>query len=92
MTSKVKSQISMEDTIIQNPEIEELLEKRQQLKAGVAAYRETDKEAKEKLATLTQKPPFRIGRFIISISEHPPRTVSFEAEASSSLLIKTVDE
>ena len=92
MGTKVTEQISMEDVIIENPELLDLLEKRQALKEGVSAYRHADKEAKKKIETMTPPPPFRIGRFVIAKSTTQPRSVSFDIEAGDRISIKLVGE
>jgi hypothetical protein len=94
MPSKLKerSQISMDDTFLKDPELEALLEKRQELKQGVSDYRAADKAAKAKLATVTQPMPYRIGRFIISKSEHQAHEVNFEVGVTSSISIKLATE
>ena len=88
---KVKSQVSMDDKIVNKLELEKLLEKRQGLKAGLVAYREVDKEAKEKLSQEPTPPPYRIGRFIISKNARPPPEVNFTTEASESISISLAD-
>ena len=92
MASKVAAQIGMDDKWIKDPELEELLEKRQELKAGVSEYRKADKDAKDKLKEVQTPVPFRIGRFIINKSERQAKEVSFEVGPSSSLNIKLVTE
>ena len=89
---KERSQISMDDKWVKNPELEALLEKRQELKEGVSAYRKADKEAKEKLKTEQTPVPYRIGRFIINKTEHQFKEVSFSVDASESISIKLSTE
>ena len=45
MGTKAKAQIGMEDKFVHDDKLEELLEKRQSLKEGVAEFRQADKEA-----------------------------------------------
>ncbi len=90
--AKEKAQISLDDRIIKNPELEAKLEERQGLKESAAAYRKADKEAKVLAEALNEPTPFRVGRFIIDKTTRPPKTVSFETDGSSSITIKTADE
>ena len=92
MASKQKSQIGMEDKWVKDPELEALLEKREKLKAGQQAFRATDKEAKEKLAKVTEPVPYRIGRFLISKNIRKRHEVNFTTEAGESISIALADE
>jgi len=51
-----------------------------------------DKKAKNKINSMPEKPPFRIGRFIISKSTVPAKEVSFETGESTRLSIKAIGE
>lgn len=92
MESKTKAQINMDDTIIDDPELEKMLEERQELKESIKAYNKLNKDVKDKLLTIEAATPYRVGRFIISRSEHPPRQVSFETQGSFSFTIKLAGE
>jgi hypothetical protein len=88
---RTKAQIGMDDKIVSNPELEALLEKREKLKEGQAAYRAVDKEAKEKLLKEPTIPPYRIGRFVISKNIRTPHEVNFTTEAGESISISLAD-
>lgn len=92
MTSKKQTQIHMEDTIIEDSELEQMLEERQELKQSVAAYRKLDKDAKNKIRSIETPTPYRIGRFIISRRDLAAKTVEFETQASFSFGIKLAGE
>jgi len=82
----------MDDRIIHDDELEELLETRQDLKEGVTAYREADKEARKKIGTVTAPMPFRCGRFIIDESMTPAGHVEFDKAGGTRIKIQTADE
>jgi hypothetical protein len=82
----------MDETKIDNPALEKLLEERQELKQGVADYRAKDKEAKKIIAGVEAPSPFRVGRFVISRDKVAPREVSFETAESVRLNIKLADD
>ena len=92
MATKKQAQIRLDDRILQEPEIEAMLENRQDLKEGATAFRKADKEVKSKLSSLNQPMPFRIGRFIIDRQVRGAKHVEFDSEAGSTLKIKTADE
>ena len=96
MPAKVKSQIHMDDVVVRNAELESLLEERQVKKdankAAAAEYKSADETAKEKLQSLSEVPPYRVGRFIITRNDIAPKSVSFETAPSSRLNIKLVSE
>lgn len=92
MSPKVKEQLGLEDVVVEDPELEELLEKRQTLKSGVSEYRKADKEAKAKIDAITQPTPFRVGRFVVAKSATPERSVAFDVMASERYTIKVMGE
>jgi len=92
MATRVKSQIRFDDTILENPELEGLLEERQALKQSAKDYRGADKKAKDKIQTIETPLPYRVGRFIISRRDIPAKSVSFDTEAGTRVNIKAVDE
>ena len=92
MGTKAKAQIGMDGKFVHDDELEELLEKRQSLKEGVAEYRQADKEARKKIGTITVETPYRCGRFIIEESMTQPGHVEFDKAGGSRLKIKTADE
>jgi len=92
MVTKTRPQISMDETILDNPELEQLLEDRQKLKESVASYRKADKEAKDKIRSIDTPTPYRVGRFVISKRDISAKSVSFETQASFSFIIKIAGE
>ena len=93
MATKVKSQISFDETIIKDPELEKLLEKRQGLKGAVSEYEKADKAAKGKILSITTPTPFRVGRFLITKTDVPGKPVAaFETSDTLRITIKTADE
>ena len=88
---KIKAQMSLDDRLVDNPELLELLENREALKVGARDYRTADKVAKAKIKTLEEPMPFRIGRFIVDKKERGSRSVSFEMAASESISITAAD-
>lgn len=92
MTTKTKAQISMDETIVENAELEEMLENRQELKLSVTEYRKVDKDVKAKIGSIGTPTPYRVGRFVISKRDLSAKTVSFETQASFSFVIKLAAE
>lgn len=92
MATKVKAQISMDDRILKDEELENLLEERQELKQSVSDYRKADKKAKAKIATIQTEMPYRVGRFIIGKTVVPEKDVAFTTGESIRINIKTADE
>lgn len=92
MVTKVAAQIHMDDNIVENAELEELLEARQELKESVSEYRKADKSAKDKIRSIEAPTPFRVGRFLISKRDIPAKSVSFETTEGSGFTIKIAGE
>jgi len=92
MATKVRAQISMDDRIVKNEELEQILEERQELKQSTSDYRKIDKKAKDKIAKITTELPYRVGRFIIGKQHIEPKSVAFETGETNRITIKTVDE
>ena len=92
MTSKARAQTSMDETPIEMPELEALLEDREELKNSVSEYRKVDQKAKALIRTVEAPSPFRVGRFVITRSVRPGRAVAFETQESISFTIKTAGE
>lgn len=92
MVTKVKEQIHMEETIIEDTELEKLLDERQELKISVAEFRKIDKEAKSKIQQIDKPMPIRIGRYIINRQNVPAKSVTFETDASSRITIKHIGD
>jgi len=92
MATKVRAQISMDDKVVDNPELEQLLEQRQELKQSVSDFRKADKKAKAKIQAVQTPLPYRVGRFIIGKQVIPAKSVAFETGEADRITIKTVDE
>ncbi|MBA7592688.1 hypothetical protein ES708_34881 [subsurface metagenome] len=92
MTTKTRPQIHMDETIVENPELEKMLEDRQKLKQSVAEFRKIDKDVKAKIASIGTQTPYRVGRFVISKRDITAKSVSFETQASFSFVIKLAGE
>ena len=92
MTTKERAQIHMDDRIIDNPELEKILDDRQELKYALSEFRKKDKEAKSRIKAIEETPPFRIGRFLITSSTTPPRSVAFDTDGAVRIKIKIAGE
>ena len=90
--TRAKTQIHMDETILENAELEKLLEERQTLKESVSEYRKADKEAKDAIRLIETPTPYRVGRFVISKKDVPGKPVAFETQDSLRITIKTVGE
>ncbi len=92
MPTKERTQIHMDETLVENPELEKELEERQELKSSVTEYNKLNKSVKEKIRSIETPAPFRVGRFVISRHQVPAKEVSFETQASFSFTIKLAGE
>lgn len=92
MSTKTRAQIHMDETIVKNPELEKMLEDRQELKETVAEYRKVDKEVKNIIKSIATPTPYRVGRFVISKHEISAKSVAFETQVSFSFVIKLAGE
>lgn len=92
MVTKVRAQIHMDETIIDDAELEKQLDDRQELKESVAEFRKVDKEVKAKIQTIDKPMPIRIGRYIITRQTVEGRSVAFETEPSTRITIKHIGE
>jgi len=92
MATKEKAQISMDDTIVDDPDLEKLLEERQELKVHVSEYRKTDKAAKDKIRSIETPSPYRVGRFVITKLTTESKQVSFESLGGIRFNIKAIGE
>ncbi len=94
--ARSQPQVSIYESVLDEPAIEKALEERAKLAAkksvAVSAYDEKDEEAKGLLAALDlgDGAPVRIGRFVIERKTTAPTPVSFERKAGSRFSIKTV--
>ena len=82
----------MDDVVVRNTELEQILEERQAAKKAVAEYKTIDKEAKDKIAALEQKPPYRVGRFIVAQTPIAGRSVSFDTSPGTRISIKLLGD
>ena len=92
MTTQTRAQISMDETRVDDSELEQLLEDREELKRGRNAYQEADKKAKEAIAKVTAPSPFRVGRFVITRNPVEGKEVSFETKPTTRVSIKLAGE
>ncbi len=95
MAAKKKAQMSMDDRVVSNSEVLALLEEREDKRDALAAFRKADKDAKEavkKLIADGEKPPFRIGPYLISQKEHEERHVEFEITGGTTIKIQNTED
>lgn len=98
MPSAVKEQLAIDETTIDDPEVENALEDRQRKKESLAAvkkiYDGTDEAAKGLIGRLElpEGGAVRVGRFRITRSTPPARVVSFETQPKSRVRIALLDE
>ncbi len=92
MAVSQRAQIHMEDEWIENPELLDLLEKREESKEGAATFRQLDKDAKGQIRGLNLEGERRIGRFVISCKATKGRSVSFETDGGVRVNIKAASE
>lgn len=90
--TRTKAQSHMDETLLDKPDIEKMLDERQELKESVSAYNKLNKEVKAKLKEIDAPSPFRIGRFVIKRESVSARSVSFETDASIRFSIKLAGE
>ena len=92
MVTKVREQIHMEETIIEDADLEKLLDDRQECKSSVAEFRKLDKQAKAKIQTIDKPMPLRVGRYIITRQTVQAKSVAFETDAGSRITIKHIGD
>ena len=90
MAIKDKAQIHMDYKIIEDEELMELLEGREELKATVNEYRKLDKTVKDRIESMANEIPFRCGRFVIERKEIAAKSVAYDTEESTTISIRTV--
>ena len=90
--AKAESQIGMDDTIIEDTELEEMLEAREELKKDLRNYREQDKKVRAKLNEIEAPSPFRVGRFVITRTATAGRHVEFDTSGGIRVNIKLISE
>lgn len=92
MGPKLEPQSYMEDTIVEDADLEKMLEERQELKQSVAAYSKLNKDVKAKLSSIETPTPFRVGRFVINRSVTEGCHVEFDAAGGFRFSIKLAGE
>lgn len=99
MAERVKAQLALDETIVEDAELEAALEKRLRAADDVAEVRKVfeaaDVEVKaglERIGLLSTDQVVRIGRFRVSKVEIPARAVSFESKASERISIKLAED
>lgn len=90
MTTKarVRPQIHMDDKVIEDAELSQLLEDREEAKKAASEYKAVDKKTKAKIMSMEQQPPYRIGRFIITKRQVEGRHVEFDTDSVPRIDIK----
>ena len=92
MTTRKRPQSHMDDTILDDPELEKLLEEREELKPSAADYRKADKSAKERIKAIETPTPYRVGRFVITKQPRPGRHVDFDVQDGFRFDIKLAED
>lgn len=98
MTTTARPQLAFDETLIDDDELEESLESREEAKAaaGVArkAYNEANEAAGVEVAKLElpDGKAVRCGRFRVTRSAIPARAVSFDVKPSTRVRITVVGE
>lgn len=95
---KVKGQTAMDETAIEDPTLEQMLEDRETKREAKADATRAYKEAHELVVGAIAErdelgdDPIRVGRFRLERKVNPGRTVHFESAGSTRILISAVDE
>ena len=99
MALRSVDQMALDETVIEDPELEALLEDREKKKAAASIARSIFKEADDaakgeirKHGEIDDIGALRVGRYRITRKETPARAVSFETEAKSRIAIELVDD
>lgn len=93
MSTAPEAQTSLYETTLDNPELEELLERRERAKAAKGKANKTFKEAdgatKDAIGKLDLgiDAPVRCGRFVIRFSPVPAKNVAFTTDPTTQLKI-----
>jgi hypothetical protein len=93
MTTTAKPQLSLDETIVEDAELEAALEARERAKQKAAtarkAFQDADESARGRIRELeVGADPVRVGRFVILERPVAARSVSFEAGATARLTIR----
>ena len=91
MPTKTAPQINMDDEWLEDSKLEELLESREEAKGGQSAYREANKAAKAHIKELGFDGVKRCGRFLITIKDTDPRSVSFDVDGGRRVSIRNAE-
>lgn len=91
-TVKEKAQIGMDDNVVENQELLNILRAREELKDKAAAYRTTDKDAKDKIKSLKLKFPCRVGEFLIDMKPTESREIEFTTKPGNRISIKNTNK
>lgn len=100
MAAQLRSvpQLAMDERVVDDKALEAALEKRLRASDDLAevrgVFKDADTAAKAEIAKLdlSAEAPVRVGRFRITKSEYPARSVTFDTEASSRVRIAVVEE
>lgn len=90
--TKKQPQSQMDETLVDNPELEQLLDQREELKPSRTEFNKLSKAITEKLKAIEAASPFRIGRFSITRNMIDGRSVSFETSGGVRFGIKLAGE
>ena len=93
MTIAPQTQTTIYEQVVDDPTLEELLERREAAKAAAAktrkAYKEVDDQAKGRIRELELgDTPARIGRFVVGESTVAGRSVAFDTEPTTRVSIR----
>lgn len=95
MATREQTQTALDETVVEDPQLEAALEAREKAKAAKSratlAYKEKDEQAKAQLEEhgLTPDSPLRVGRFRVTKTVTEGRSVSFDTSGSSRVNIST---
>lgn len=96
MAVNEQPQTALDELVVDDPELEKALEKREAAKAArrtaSKAFDEADVVARASLGELEAQlgeGPVRVGRFVLELRESAPKAVSFETEAKTRIAIRT---
>jgi len=90
--TKVKPQIHMDDVVLNDDELLQMLEEREEKKSAASEYKSFDKKVKDKINSLSTPPPFRLGRFLIARAPVSAKSISFETAQGTRISIKLLGD
>lgn len=97
MPLRAVEQLALDETVVEDTQLEQALEERQRRRVAASELRrefaEADEQAKSAIAKLELPAgtAVRVGRFRITRTDVPPRSISFETEAKSRVSIALID-